>query len=201
MAATDFATILRRRDTLCDDAPATSRATAQQIIAQVLEQHSSTDVAALTSLVLDRIPKDQGTLWRLLQQLVSGEIRRLLAGEGASTAVGAPAAALAMGPVRERTSAPAPRHTQRAATLGKWEVYRGTANDPLQARVHLGDRWARWADLTAEDLRAIARRDEASATKLLARVVALDALASDLEAAGCERLGDLPGATERIGGL
>ena len=57
------------------------------------------------------------------------------------------------------------------------------------------------ADLTAEDLRAMARRDEASATKLLARVVALDALASDLEAAGCERLGDLPGATERIGGL
>ncbi len=201
MLAEDLVRTARARATLFDEAPVAGPATAQQIIADVVDQHSSTDVAALTSLVLDRIPKDQGTLWRLLQQLVAGEIRRLLAGEAADTSVAAPAAALAMGPVRERTSAPAPRHTQRAATLGKWEVYRGTANDPLQARVHLGDRWARWADLTAEDLRAIARRDEASATKLLARVVALDALASDLEAAGCERLGDLPGATERIGGL
>lgn len=200
MLAEDLVRTARARATLFDEAPVAGPATAQQIIADVVDQHSSTDVAALTSLVLDRIPKDQGTLWRLLQELVAGEIRRLLAGEGPSTAVAAPAAVQDMGPVRERASSPAPRRTQRAVP-SKWEVYRDSANDPLQARVQVRGAWVLWADLTAEDLRAMARSDEGSATKLLARVVVLDSLASDMEAAGAKRLADLAGAAERIGGL
>lgn len=181
-----------------EPAPAAPPPTAQEIIAYVVEHHGSTDVAALTSLVLDRIPRDQGTLWRLLQQLVAGEIRRLLQGETATV----PTAPVGPSPGRkvEGYHRPTPGRAG-AATPTKWEVLANTANDPLRAMVQVGSRWVRWADLTAEDLRAMARRDEASATKLLARVVALDALASDLEAAGAKRLADLAGAAERIGGL
>lgn len=73
MLAEDLVRTAQARAALFDEAPAAGSATAQQIIAHVVEQHHSTDVAALTSLVLDRIPKDQGTLWRLLLWWGRGE--------------------------------------------------------------------------------------------------------------------------------
>lgn len=178
------------------DQQGTGPVTLLQLIDQALERNTA-DAAALASLVLESYPSDYGSLRRGLQELVLAEIRRRLAGGAAVAVEPAPA------PEPDRFSTrPRGRSGQAPAAQGtKWAEAAAVANDPLQAQVLLRGVFVPWASLTADDLRLMAQDDERQATKLLERVLRLDALARDMEAAGALRLADLPGAAARIGGL
>lgn len=192
------------------DQQGTGPVTLLQLIDQALDRNTA-DAAALASLVLESYPNDYGSLRRGLQELVLAEIVRRLAG-GASAAAAAPLPAPAPDRFerferraphrrggRRETEPGEPRDTEAAST--KWAETIAVANDPLQAQVLLRGVFVPWANLTADDLRLMAQDDERQATKLLERVLRLDALARDMEAAGALRLADLPGAAARIGGL
>lgn len=182
------------------DQQGTGPVTLLQLIDQALERNTA-DAAFLASLVLNSFPSDYGSLRRGLQELVLAEIGRRLAGGAAVVIEPAPTPAPERFSTRPRGRGAQAQVPASAAQGTKWAEAAAVANDPLQAQVLLRGVFVPWASLTADDLRLMAQDDERQATKLLERVLRLDALARDMEAAGALRLADLPGAAARIGGL
>jgi len=181
---------------------AAARPTIHQVIAYVVDQHPGyREIPALVSMVLDQIPQDHSSQRQAMQQLIAAEIRRKI--EGAD---GRPATAMDVEPdeIDDEQGAMKPARsgqfagTRAAPRSAKWTSVAAVSNDPLQARVLVAGVWLTWATLTAKDLRDMARADEARASKLVERVVKLDQLASDMDAAGVSRLASLPDAAARV---
>lgn len=186
---------------------AAARPTIHQVIAYVVDQHPGyREIPALVSMVLGQIPQDHSSQRQAMQQLIAAEIRRKLEGADSRPAT---AAAMDVGPDENDDEQGAMKPARRGQFAGtpaaprsaKWPSVAAVSNDPLQALVLVGSVWRSWANLTAQDLRDLARVDEARATKLLERVVKLDQLAADMDAAGVSCLANLPDAAVRIEAL
>lgn len=188
--------------------------TAHEVVRAIVDQHpAEREIPALVAMVLAQIPADHRSRQQALQQLLAAEIRRCISGAeaGATDESGMEVApdgdddqVGAMKPTKRSTPGyhRGPNTTPAGATTSaKWEAAAAVTNDPLQALVIVGGLWYRWRDLTPADLRCLAREAEAKASAILERVVKLEGMADDMDAARINLLVDLPHAAERVEAL
>lgn len=188
--------------------------TAHEVVRAIVDQHpGEREIPALVAMVLAQIPSDHRSRQQALQQLLAAEIRRCISGAeaGATDETGMEVApdgdddqVGAMKPTKRSTPGyhRGPNTTPAGATTSaKWEAAAAVTNDPLLAQVYCAGVWRTWRELSAENLRFMARTDEGQATNLLARAMKLVALADDMDAAGAQQLGQLPDAAAHIEAL